>query len=295
MVRLMNNLAVVVLLLSLQERSEGRLTESIDGHRQKLSDELETGFQEDNSDDMRKAARADWGRGSGRPLMASASKFTQSEKDAIVKQHNQERGKTGGNDMLTMTWDEDLARLAQGLSDTCRFKHDNLQLPGGERVGQNLAWSSRMNEDVTGMAQGWINEKRVYDLRSGSCRGVCGHYTQMVWSKTDKIGCGKTSCTHGKRGTILVCDYSPAGNFNGEKPVNFGGAPCSKCNFKSGTRCNDGLCEACNTPGSADCRAYDSSQCVDAKHDCGWVQKYCRQSMYKPWLEQNCAKTCGYC
>jgi len=288
----MKALAIVVLLLSLQERSEGRVPESIDGHRQKS----ETGFHGD-FDDLRMAAQADYDR----PLMAKASKLTQSEKDAIVEWHNKERAKTGGNDMLAMTWDEDLARLAQGLSDTCKWEHANLKLPGGERVGQNLAMNPRRNYAIDGLVQLWIDEKEHYDIRSGTCETgkVCGHYTQVVWSKTDKVGCGKTSCSIG---TILVCDYSPAGNTLDDKPVNLGGAPCSRCNFKPGSRCNAGLCEACNSPGQDDCRAYDASKCVDAKKDgnikrlgCDWALIHCSDINLRWWMEKNCAKSCGYC
>ena len=45
---------------------------------------------------------------------------------------------------------------------------------------------------------------------------------------------------------------------------------------------------------------YDASTCIDAKKDpnvgdCSWVKPYCTQAMYRQWLEESCAKTCGYC
>ena len=42
-----------------------------------------------------------------------------------------------------------------------------------------------------------------------------GHYTQMVWRETTRLGCGQAICN----GTLIVaCNYSPAGNVLGRKP-----------------------------------------------------------------------------
>ncbi|MDO9190699.1 MAG: CAP domain-containing protein [Sulfurimicrobium sp.] len=45
---------------------------------------------------------------------------------------------------------------------------------------------------------------------------MCGHYTQLVWKKTTAVGCGMAVC--GSRDQIWVCQYSPAGNWAGQKP-----------------------------------------------------------------------------
>ena len=41
-----------------------------------------------------------------------------------------------------------------------------------------------------------------------------GHFTQMVWKSTRKVGCASVPCNgrHGTPGNYLVCEYSPAGN-----------------------------------------------------------------------------------
>ena len=44
-----------------------------------------------------------------------------------------------------------------------------------------------------------------------------GHYTQMVWKNTQEVGCG-TGSGDGHPFNILVCRYSPAGNFMGQAP-----------------------------------------------------------------------------
>ncbi len=39
----------------------------------------------------------------------------------------------------------------------------------------------------------------------------------MVWDKTTKIGCGMARSSSGK--IYVVCNYSPAGNRIGQKPI----------------------------------------------------------------------------
>lgn len=71
------------------------------------------------------------------------------------------------------------------------------------------------------------------------CSGTDGHYTQVLWASSYKVGCGYTSAA----GT--VCNYSPGGNYIGQAPFLVGEA-CSEC---PGTHpyCNDGLCSKIDT------------------------------------------------
>ena len=70
-----------------------------------------------------------------------------------------------------------------------------------------------------------------------------GHYTAMVWSNTNKIGCGITEFREGKWfAKLYTCNYGPAGNYIGGQMYAKGRA-CTKC--PSGTSCSvqyPGLC-----------------------------------------------------
>ena len=48
----------------------------------------------------------------------------------------------------------------------------------------------------------------------GANNAVIGHYTQFVWAKSNKIGCGVCSYNGGESydRLTMMCDYGPAGN-----------------------------------------------------------------------------------
>ncbi|WCJ18572.1 pathogenesis-related gene 1 [Euphorbia peplus] len=126
--------------------------------------------------------------------------------------HNAAREAVG---LGPLTWDENLVSYAQFYANThiynCELVHT------GGPYGENLAWSSAdmLGSDAATM---WIDEKQYYDYDSNSCAPdqMCGHYTQVVWRDSVRIGCAKVVCNSG--GTIVQCNYDPPGNYDGEKP-----------------------------------------------------------------------------
>ncbi|XP_062868802.1 GLIPR1-like protein 1, partial [Trichomycterus rosablanca] len=78
------------------------------------------------------------------------------------------------------------------------------------------------------------------------CTDVCGHYTQVVWAESYKVGCAVVDCPGGVRntdfshrpGAIFICNYATAGNYQGVPPYKRGPA-CSQC---GGERCEENLC-----------------------------------------------------
>ncbi|BFZ03602.1 hypothetical protein BsWGS_06641 [Bradybaena similaris] len=167
-------------------------------------------------------------------------------KKEIVAQHNELRSNVIPMpvNMLKMTWDEELAMVAQGWTDACvmdateRFKHDTLRfLPGRFSVGQNLGYGQNSFKELI---EAWYGEKPDYDPSFGKdASGILdmvGHYTQMVWASTNKIGCGFTQCNRRK---FYVCNYAPAGNVVPFlQPYKNGTQKCADC-----LKCSDNLCD----------------------------------------------------
>lgn len=54
----------------------------------------------------------------------------------------------------------------------------------------------------------WWKEKNDYNLRTMRPIGnrVVGHFTQMAWANTNKIGCAWKNCG---RYQLAVCNYFP--------------------------------------------------------------------------------------
>ena len=93
-----------------------------------------------------------------------------------------------------------------------------------------------------------------------------GHYTQMVWANTYKIGCGYTA--YRKRNFVkkfIVCNYGDAGNLLNARMYQTG-RPCSKCPANICSRKFPGLCPV---PGETGFSPANSSfvQMVDINND----------------------------
>ncbi|XP_010530683.1 PREDICTED: pathogenesis-related protein 1-like [Tarenaya hassleriana] len=130
----------------------------------------------------------------------------------FVDAHNRARAAVG---VGPIRWDETVAAYARDYANRrrgdCRLVHSS------GPYGENIAWSSG---DMSGVSavQMWVNEKADYNYNTNTCRAgkVCGHYTQVVWRKSVRLGCAKVRCNNG--GTFITCNYDPPGNFNGERP-----------------------------------------------------------------------------
>uniref|UniRef100_A0A3Q3E2B1 Peptidase inhibitor 16-like n=1 Tax=Labrus bergylta TaxID=56723 RepID=A0A3Q3E2B1_9LABR len=90
-------------------------------------------------------------------------------------------------------------------------------------------------------------ENLSYDFNNNSCDEdkMCGHYTQMVWADTHRVGCAVHVCTDMEglnwgRTNFLVCNYYPAGNYEGERPY-VEGDWCSRCP-ENLQKCENNLC-----------------------------------------------------
>jgi len=90
-------------------------------------------------------------------------------------------------------------------------------------IGENTARRSyKSGVDSASLLVGqWLEEKKYFKKgnypnisTSGNVHDV-GHYSQMIWAKTKKLGCGMA---RGGSRDYLVCQYAESGNRKG-KPV----------------------------------------------------------------------------
>ena len=147
---------------------------------------------------------------------------------AIVAAHNKLRAEVG---VTKITYSSELAVSAQSWAEhlkqtnNCKMLHSS---PDG-KYGENLFWGSavkwtdgRIEEQLISSKQvvdDWGSEKIDYDYTSNDCTTgkMCGHYTQVIWGDSTKVGCGMAIC-EGTKEQVWVCRYQPAGNWIGKKP-----------------------------------------------------------------------------
>jgi len=135
----------------------------------------------------------------------------QSIEQEMLAAHNAIRARVGERPLV---WSPQVAAVAQDWANrliaTGAFSHRP-----NNRYGENLYEISGGSMSVNEVVYGWAAEARGYDIRTNTCAGVCGHYTQIVWASTRAVGCAVAS--NGYR-QVWVCDYDPPGNIIGERP-----------------------------------------------------------------------------
>lgn len=154
-------------------------------------------------------------------LQPSQAQTSANFKNTIVNIHNQERANV---QVPALTWSNTLASGAQqyavylaslGLGPDDIPPHSN-----DPNQGENLSWGVIDGYSLQYSVQQWADEKANYvpgHVMSNDDFAedvpMIGHYTQMVWKDTTKIGCGEASNTSV---TYLVCRYTPPGNYPGD-------------------------------------------------------------------------------
>merc|ERR1712236_888 len=147
----------------------------------------------------------------------------QASKDWIVKKHNELRSKVAlghalgqpqAADMEEMSWDDELAEIAQAYANKCMDGHDSAicrSVKNGRfsTTGQNIAkiwggWGDRAHEakvDFPAAMDKWYEQQKFVSrfalsyFKEGQASSTYGtkdvdSYTQLVWAKSNKVGCG---------------------------------------------------------------------------------------------------------
>ncbi|KAA8518834.1 hypothetical protein F0562_016392 [Nyssa sinensis] len=123
------------------------------------------------------------------------------EAGEYIAAHNLYRQKVK---MPPLKWDQSLARYAQRWAEErindCS-QHTHSKGPHGE----NMLWEQYDELNPDGVVQVWFDEQPNYDHQNLRCKCspndsscMCGHYTQLVWSTTKRVGCGNVTCNNDK-------------------------------------------------------------------------------------------------
>ncbi len=157
-----------------------------------------------------------------RPFAGTAPRGDAMMQRAMMTMHNAARASARVPELV---WDEALARdalgYAQELARRNLFEHSK-QPRGNPPQGENLWTGTRGAYRYDEMAQHWIDEQRHFVngpipniSKTGKFADV-GHYSQIVWRTTTRVGCGFAS---NRDDDYLVCRYTPSGNVFGQRAL----------------------------------------------------------------------------
>jgi hypothetical protein len=140
----------------------------------------------------------------------------------LLDAHNRERALIG---VPPLRWDDKLAKSARQWGEHLTKVGDLVHYPDDPKdpdpEGENLWLGTRGYFTPEQMVGRWIQEKKDFhygifpaNSRTGKLEDV-GHYTQLVWRTTDRVGC---AITRSAEYDFLVCRYLEGGNVIGERP-----------------------------------------------------------------------------
>jgi len=212
-------------------------------------------------------------------------------KDSLLA-HNTARARHG---VEPLTYDKALENQALAYAKKCflndQFGHDLKELDAFG-TGENLWAGPNYNLDkdyrICLPAYFWYDEVSQFDWTKlnnvynfGGAPTSLGHFTQLVWASTKKVGCAMASVLRENkrkktfRQVIAVCRYKPRGNVVFQFPQNV-----KKLipNVKPEYVGPDDICP-----------------CAD-KLDCSRITaKQCQHPFFGPHVQKDCEKTCKAC
>jgi hypothetical protein len=124
----------------------------------------------------------------------------------MLEAHNRRRAR---HCAPPLAWSNQLASVARSWAQRlvrkgCPLQHSDT--PHGE----NLAAGSAGGFAPSDFVEMWYREVDDYSFRRARFSMATGHFTQLVWRSTRRVGCALAPCDNGLE--LLVCNYDPAGN-----------------------------------------------------------------------------------
>jgi hypothetical protein len=143
--------------------------------------------------------------------------------DEFVAAHNAARSGTlnppPDPTLPLVSWDNVLADSAYDYLSRCpggntalaphnaNRTSDYKALGGTDSVGENI-YAGTSSVSPTAAVNTWMSEASKYDYTANNI-GEAGHYTQVVWRASVRIGCAIVNCPNYQYSNTVLCDYAP--------------------------------------------------------------------------------------
>ena len=163
---------------------------------------------------------------------ATHNPLSQALIDQFVSAHNQARSgpltPPPAPALPPVAWDPVLADSAHGYLSRCvstdhalidhnaNRNSDYAARGGSGYVGENI-FGATGSSTPAGAITTRMSEASQFDYATSPI-GTAGHYTQVVWRDSVRIGCAIVDCPSVTYHSVVLCDYSPGGNIINQKP-----------------------------------------------------------------------------
>lgn len=155
---------------------------------------------------------------------------------AFVAAHNAARARTDLNPapsppLPEVSWDPILADAAYNYLSKCVASADgslvehnvnrasDYEALGGmdSYVGENIYGTTGTTVAPADAVNAWMSEASAFNYSKPNY-STAGHYSQVVWRASVRIGCAVVNCPTARSNNTVLCDYAPGGNIPGQKP-----------------------------------------------------------------------------
>jgi uncharacterized protein YkwD len=115
-----------------------------------------------------------------------------------------------------LSWSQQLAESAEAWAKSCPSRHS---FGTFGNYGENIFWANypMSSEEVV---EFWYKEEKKYNYDNPVFSIKTGHFSQVIWKSSLKVGCGSYDKCPGELGYIWVCHYYPPGNYRKKFDVN---------------------------------------------------------------------------
>ncbi len=149
--------------------------------------------------------------GRSTPVIEGENKTDSSDPfiNSIRERHNYYRK---NHNTPGLKWNPVIQQYAQAWADKLAAE-DRMYHRQPNKYGENIYWISGGEVDGSSVVDSWYSEIKYYNYKNPGFGMSTGHFTQVVWSGSTELGCGKSRSKRG--GTYVVCNYNPPGNYMG--------------------------------------------------------------------------------
>ncbi|CAN4092581.1 unnamed protein product [Withania somnifera] len=141
----------------------------------------------------------------------------------FLKSHNDLRASVG---VPPLVWDANLASFAQSWANE-RKQQCDYRIHSKSPYGENIFWELYRQNTASSIVRKWFAENKLFNHATNLCSCQperagceCGHYLNIIWRTTTKVGCSTFTYCDDQKGAIVVCSYDPIGNVKGVNPLN---------------------------------------------------------------------------